>query len=243
MRSRSCWCRAARANPRTMTRWASFVTPDWMRDRVDIEESTRYSELELGGRCELACLRCRVPASTCLAVRVRGNITRHRNKSAHRVTPRPSDHRPSNRLLDDNCSGWSVRTWVTASLCLACAWERHSPSRQQRLSGLLSTIRSSPIQPLLGDNRCAMRKGFDAALTKLKPRSALQAKDGTLRRLPRSTAFMGLQNALRLFQEIAGTTGVPGLQEGVKGLSILLDVIQVHLSCHLLLLNCLQMDL
>jgi hypothetical protein len=86
-----------------------------------------------------------------------------------------------------------------------------------------------------------MRKGFDTALTKLKPRTALLAKDGALHRLPRSTAFMGLQNVLTLFQEIAGKTGVPGLQEGVKGLTILLAAIQVCLS-HLLLLNCSQID-
>jgi hypothetical protein len=107
---------------------------------------------------------------------------------------------------------------------VACAWEHHLPI------ALLSTFRSSCIQLLLGNSStvAAMRK----ALTKLKPPTPLQAKDGALRRIPRSTAFIALQKALELFQEVAGTTGVPGLQEGVKGLTILLAAIQVRLSRH-----------
>jgi hypothetical protein len=87
-----------------------------------------------------------------------------------------------------------------------------------------------------------MRKGFNAALTKLKPPAAPLAKDGALNRLPRSTAYIALQQALKVFQEIAGTIGVPGLQEGVKCLTILLDAIQVCLSHHWSLLNRSRMD-
>jgi hypothetical protein len=85
-----------------------------------------------------------------------------------------------------------------------------------------------------------MREAFDTALTKLKPP---QAKDGALRRIPCSTTFITLQKALELFQELAGTTGVPGLHEGVKCLTILLDAIQVHLSRHSFLLNCSQIGI
>ena len=109
---------------------------------------------------------------------------------------------------------------------------------------LLSTFSSSPIQPLLGNSSTVttMRKAFDNTLTKVKPPTPLQAKDGALRRIPRSTAFIALQKALELFQEVAGTTGVPGLQEGVKGLTILLNAIQVRLSCHSFPLSRSQMD-
>jgi hypothetical protein len=123
---------------------------------------------------------------------------------------------------------------------VACAWEHHLPS----IIALLSTFSSSRIQSLLGNSSTVttMRKAFDTALTKVKPPTPLQAKDGTLRRIPRSTAFIALQKALELFQEVAGTTGVPGLQEGVKCLKILLDAIQVHLSRHSFQLSRSQMD-
>ena len=45
--------------------------------------------------------------------------------------------------------------------------------------------------------------------------------------LAKSTAFVGAQTALDVFKEIAGKTGVPGLQEGEKALTIVLDVMQV----------------
>ena len=45
--------------------------------------------------------------------------------------------------------------------------------------------------------------------------------------LSKSTAFAGAQTALKVFQEIAGNTGVPGLQNGVKALTTVLDVMQV----------------
>jgi hypothetical protein len=51
-----------------------------------------------------------------------------------------------------------------------------------------------------------------------------------------------LQKALELFQEVAGTTGVPGLQAGVKSLTILLDAIQVRPSRHSFPLGHSQMD-
>ena len=69
-----------------------------------------------------------------------------------------------------------------------------------------------------------MRKALDTTLAKLKSSSG-----------PQSLAFISLQNALTLLKEVAGKTGVPGLQEGIKGFVILLDAIQVReiqIICH-----------
>jgi hypothetical protein len=132
-------------------------------------------------------------------------------------------------------SAWPVRGNIT----------RQIPSTDTTASiALPSTFSSSPIQPLLGNSSTVttMRKAFDNTLTKLKPPAPLQAKDGALRRIPRSTAFIALQKALELFQEVAGTTGVPGLQVGVKGLTILLNAIQVRLSHHSFPSSCSWMD-
>jgi hypothetical protein len=46
--------------------------------------------------------------------------------------------------------------------------------------------------------------------------------------LAKSTAFAGLQTALNAIKEVAGNTRIPGLQEGVKALVIVLDVMQVR---------------
>ena len=62
-----------------------------------------------------------------------------------------------------------------------------------------------------------MRKALDTTLAKLKSSSG-----------PQSLAFISLQNALTLLKEVAGKSGVPGLQEGIKGFIILLDAIQVR---------------
>jgi hypothetical protein len=43
-----------------------------------------------------------------------------------------------------------------------------------------------------------------------------------------STAFAALRLSLNTFKEVAGKCGVPGLQEGVKALVILLDTLQVR---------------
>src|ERR1700691_1813773 len=47
--------------------------------------------------------------------------------------------------------------------------------------------------------------------------------------LANSTTFAGVQTALNVFQEVAGKTGVVGLQEGVKALVFILGAIQVRL--------------
>lgn len=52
-------------------------------------------------------------------------------------------------------------------------------------------------------------------------------KDKERQRLTQTTAFNVLQKTVDAFQDIAGNTGVHGLQEGVKCLSILLDAIKV----------------
>jgi hypothetical protein len=46
--------------------------------------------------------------------------------------------------------------------------------------------------------------------------------------LSKSSAFALLLAALNIFKEVAGKTPVPGLQEGVKALVVVLDVIQVR---------------
>ena len=46
--------------------------------------------------------------------------------------------------------------------------------------------------------------------------------------LSKSTAFALLQGALRVLKEVVGKTQVPGLQEGMKALVVILDVIQVR---------------
>lgn len=45
--------------------------------------------------------------------------------------------------------------------------------------------------------------------------------------LSKSAKFAALQTTLNVFKEVAGKTGVPGLQDGVKGLVIILDAFQV----------------
>ena len=45
--------------------------------------------------------------------------------------------------------------------------------------------------------------------------------------IAKSTTFAGVQTALNAFKEVAGKTGVPGLQEGIKALVIVLDAVQV----------------
>jgi hypothetical protein len=61
--------------------------------------------------------------------------------------------------------------------------------------------------------------------------------------LSKSSAFALLLETLKIFKEVAGKTPVPGLQEGVKALVVVLDVVQVRplsnmqitrlLICHL----------
>lgn len=46
--------------------------------------------------------------------------------------------------------------------------------------------------------------------------------------LSKSSAFAALQMALNVFKEVAGKTGVPGLQDGVKALVIIFDALQVR---------------
>ena len=73
-----------------------------------------------------------------------------------------------------------------------------------------------------------MRKALDTTLAKLKSSSG-----------PQSLTFISLQNALTLLKEVAGKSGVPGLQEGIKGFVILLDAIQVRetlIICHAVVL-------
>lgn len=60
----------------------------------------------------------------------------------------------------------------------------------------------------------------------------LQTESETTSNLSKSAAFALLQTALSIFKEVAGKVPVPGLQEGLKGLVIILDVLQVRLTSH-----------
>ena len=80
----------------------------------------------------------------------------------------------------------------------------------------LSIADRSLLASFVATSITTMRKAFDTTLAKLKSSSG-----------PQSLAFIGLQNALELLKEVAGKSGVPGLQEGIKGFVVLLDAIQV----------------
>ena len=77
------------------------------------------------------------------------------------------------------------------------------------------------------------RLKFDT-LKKAKPPSKLALEDDDESfYLAKSTAFAGVQTAFGLFKEVAGKTGVPGLQEGVKAMVIILDAMQVRLNIYI----------
>jgi len=72
---------------------------------------------------------------------------------------------------------------------------------------------------------------FGSAKARVSSKSQTESKDETFY-LAKSTTFAGAQTALGVFKEIAGKTGVPGLQDGVKALAIVLDAMQVrHSEC------------
>jgi len=76
-----------------------------------------------------------------------------------------------------------------------------------------------------------MRKTLNTAITKIRspcPGPLKTDNHGRSNQLSESVAFAGLQNVVGLLQDVPGTTAVPGLQEGLKGLSILLDAIKVR---------------
>jgi hypothetical protein len=75
------------------------------------------------------------------------------------------------------------------------------------------------------------RLKLDTLKAKLPLRLAAEDKETFY--FAKSTAFTGVQTTLNLFKEIAGKTGVAGLQEGVKALVIILDVMQVWPLWHL----------
>ena len=70
-----------------------------------------------------------------------------------------------------------------------------------------------------------MRRKLDTLLS--RPASFTNRHERP-QRLTHSTAYASLQDTLGIFQEVAGQTGIPGLQEGVKSLTILLDAVQVR---------------
>lgn len=69
------------------------------------------------------------------------------------------------------------------------------------------------------------RLKLDTSKTKMP--SNLSTDDKEKFYIAKSTTFAGVQTALSMFKEVAGNTGVPGLQEGIKALVIILDAIEV----------------
>jgi hypothetical protein len=65
-----------------------------------------------------------------------------------------------------------------------------------------------------------MRRKFDSIKAHLPSKSTM------------NTALSSLQMSLDVFKEVAGKTPVPGLQEAVKALVIVLDVIRVRRYPH-----------
>ena len=62
---------------------------------------------------------------------------------------------------------------------------------------------------------------------KLDAMKAKRPSEPSVNDVAKSTTFAGVQTALSIFKEVAGNAGVPGLQEGIKGLVIVLDAVQV----------------
>jgi len=71
-----------------------------------------------------------------------------------------------------------------------------------------------------------MMHRFSLDILKSRLPSWQQTDDKDTFYLAKSTAFAGLQTALNVFKEVAGKTGVPGLQEGVKALGVVLNAMQ-----------------
>src|SRR6202044_3087460 len=71
-----------------------------------------------------------------------------------------------------------------------------------------------------------MRRKLD--VVKLKCRGKWSTGESV--NVSNSSAFSALRTSLDLFKEVAGLTGVPGLQAGVKALVILLDTVQVRIT-------------
>ena len=63
-------------------------------------------------------------------------------------------------------------------------------------------------------------------LDSFKPK--LSQTEGNEFHLSKSVTFATLQMAFNAFKDVADITGVPGLQDGVKGLVIILDALQVR---------------
>jgi hypothetical protein len=72
------------------------------------------------------------------------------------------------------------------------------------------------------------RLNLDSVKTRLPSKSQTRNKETFY--LAKSSTFAAAQTALSIFKEIAGKTGVPGLQEGVKALAIVFDAMQVRPS-------------
>jgi len=72
----------------------------------------------------------------------------------------------------------------------------------------------------------AMRHKFNVVKEKYIGTSSTGARFN----VSNSVALSALRTSLSAFKEVAGLAGVPGLQEGVKALVILLDAIQVRIA-------------
>lgn len=70
---------------------------------------------------------------------------------------------------------------------------------------------------------------------KLKLESTFRASDADKQRLKRATetATSGLQAILEIAKQVAGVSGVPGLQAGIGGMVLFIDVVKVSAIGHL----------
>jgi hypothetical protein len=71
-----------------------------------------------------------------------------------------------------------------------------------------------------------MRSGLQSAKSKLKSKLLIRPQDARLKHAC-STAVGGLQATLQILKEVAGVTGVPGLQAGIGAFLVVLDVVKV----------------
>jgi hypothetical protein len=72
-----------------------------------------------------------------------------------------------------------------------------------------------------------MRSGLQSAKSKLKSKLLISPQDKERLHGACSIALGGLQATLQIIKEVAGVTGVPGLQAGLSGLLVVIDVIKV----------------
>lgn len=135
-------------------------------------------------------------------------------------------------------SYYDLVLWVLVGACVlvcpsvgACATHHQAPSTPLTLS--LSSFQSyrSYISSHILDTLEALMDHFKSISStgraKAKPPSNQQSGQKATFFIAKSPAFAGVQMTLNVFKEVASATPVPGLEQGVKALVIVLDALQV----------------